>query len=257
MSSLHSPLGTGCLLASLAFGWAAPVAALTIQLVPGFGGSVSQVILAVQDDGGANDIANPTAVPSSDTLQASIGNASANVPYSLDTSGFSFEIDYAVGSMDAGDSQHAGLGTNLYFTVDVATDYAASGAFTAVDSEGRRVSFDAQLWDLGPAAIGPSTNLFVSMQWSEETPNESFVLGGLGGDFETQLSGSLTGTLQPGRVYALNVGANLGSTLDHRSLASGATAIGHFTFAFVPEPGTAGLVVSGLLVIAGRRRRAR
>jgi hypothetical protein len=161
----------------------------------------------------------------------------------MSTSAFIFNFDHSRGS-NQGD--FAKGGATIGFSVDQAIEIELTGSYSSIDSAGRQVFFKVELRDL----LGPV--LFTNTQESRTTSNESFLLGQTGGDFENGLYGPTTGTLLlPGVNYLLEVEA----FVDGLSGGSPALASGNVTLRFIPEPSTAVLLVFGLVVLTGRRRR--
>ena len=181
--------------------------------------------------------------PFSDSHTSSDGSASATSSYELSDAGFEITFEHArAGSNDAsGEAQSYG---EIFFRLDTDAVYELTGAYSANDSEGRHVILDVFLDDQTTG-----TNLFGSTQDSYgDTPNESFVLGGVGGDFSNHLAGSPSGPLTAGHEYRLFYGALIGD----RPLPAvqPASASGFVRLAIVPEPSTAGLLLLGLIAIA-------
>jgi hypothetical protein len=135
--------------------------------------------------------------------------------------------------------------TSLYFSPDADVEYALSGIYSGsqLTSFGGGLNFLVGLVD-----VTTGTTLFDTRQVSFQTPNEIFVLGLQGGDAGNTLTGSLTGMLRAGHVYAF------GATGQLLTSASG-SANGYVTLLFVPEPHTALLVAAGLLALARRAPR--
>jgi hypothetical protein len=86
----------------------------------------------------------------------------------------------------------------LFFSVDANASYSLSGGYSVSDNSltASRVIFRSYIQDA-------TSGLYVagSDQVSYNTLNESFILGGSGGDFDNNNFGSLTGTLVAGRFY--------------------------------------------------------
>jgi hypothetical protein len=94
-----------------------------------------------------------------------------------------------------------------------------------------------------------STWIFYSLQESQATPGESFVLGQSGGDTMNELMGSSSGTLVSGHQYELTVNPFIetGTT----SAPSTAHGTGYVTVTFVPEPSVGLLLLAGSVALAG------
>lgn len=221
-----------------------PASALTVTLN---GAGTSYMYTAADDRSGgdAYETLYPTALPYSDTSTSVDGGASSESEYDLSDAGFDITFDHSrVSTLDSY-GYSAGL---IYFSVDQDVDYVASGSYSVVDPDGRSVLLNTLLWDLTAAS-----SLFVSQQESNATPNESFTLGGTGGDYYNNNTGSLTGTLIAGNDYRLYYAIDLYTSPS--ASTSGATATGSVSLSFVPEPGTGLLVMTGVLGLALRRRR--
>ena len=136
----------------------------------------------------------------------------------------------------------------MYFGVGADDFYTLEGVYTAVDAEGRRISQGARLRD-----VTDGVTLFDGIQESQATPNESFTVGRMGGDFANTLEGSRTGTLLAGHEYRLEyfafIDAEPPATLP-------ATASGYFRLTlgappeFVPALGSPGLLALVTLMMA-------
>jgi hypothetical protein len=95
--------------------------------------------------------------------------------------------------------------------------------------------------------------VFRGTQASDQTPNESFILGNQEGDDYNFLTGSLTGTLSAGHRYVFYYDAWMEQNTPLSS--SFATATGYVQLTIVPEPSTAILVGLGLASFATRLSR--
>lgn len=142
----------------------------------------------------------------------------------------------------------------VWFTVSENTSYDLSGWYSVTDvgSESGTVSSFVVLDDLTL-----SDHLFYGQQVSQSTPNEHFVVGATGGDSDTTLIGSLTGSLLEGHDYLLHFSY---STVGRPDPDSGASASGNVTLSIgtadptgsVPEPaGVAVWSVLGLIACVG------
>lgn len=223
-------------------GYSASALTLTLNT-----GGASNLFTRANDGSGAtvSETVYPVAVPYSYTSTSVDGAASAESGYDLSINGFDITFDHV--RLATSGSQGYSSGT-ITFSVDQDVDYVASGSYTAVDSEGRRIYFRAVL-----ANVTLAYNEFNSLQVSESTPNESFTLGLTEGDAGNTLTGSLTGTLVAGYDYAFYYTAFIDTV--PAATTSGATATGSLSLSFVPEPGAGLLATTGLLGLAIARRR--
>jgi hypothetical protein len=178
--------------------------------------------------------------------------------YTLSNTGFDITLDHSRTSTQYSYGQSVGL---IYFSVDQNIDYAASGSYSTVDSEGRMVHFVADLYD---ETVG--SYVFESIQISAATPNESFTLGQTEGDYINTDIGSLTGTLIAGRNYRFYYVADIYAYPS--ASTSGATASGCISLSFgqgtgcsparaVPEPTGSVLFCLGLATLMAPMRRSR
>jgi hypothetical protein len=151
-------------------------------------------------------------------------------------------------------------GASLFFTVATNASYSLSGAFSSVDvTTAGYVFIQSFLRDQTTSAT-----LYNNDQYSKNTLNESFVLGGSGGDWGNDISGSLTGSLTAGHQYAWYYYA---ATQAYPDADGGATATGFFRLDIgggapshtVPD-GSTTLAMFGLTVLSlavGRRMTVR
>jgi hypothetical protein len=184
----------------------------------------------------------PTALPYADTHSLSQGAASSTDIYAFTESNFNIRVNHhRPGLIDSG----AGTSSDVFFSVAAGAPYLLSGTYTAIEPDPRHVVIDVTFSDVDTHQV-----LFHNRQSSLSTPNESFVLGGSGGDSENEVSGSLSGSLLAGHRYHLEyhpqIYANFTGT---ESSASG------FINLAIPEPGTIGLI--SLFAFGGLLRRNR
>jgi hypothetical protein len=212
---------------------AAPGSAL--QIVPGsftFGGAEAY--------GGDQMIVNQLQLefetfPTSN--QAVAGTSSSFNTYDVSDAGI--RIDFEHTSEYLGGSYGA-----IHFTLPQNLQYTALGAYDATNQAGTQVQLEISLRD-----VAADTYVFRSFQASQDTANESLVVGETGGDFGNLLTGSLTGTLVAGREYVLTYNGAV-----FRQAAVGQSGAGFIELQLVPEPGTSLLFALGLAGLAGRCR---
>lgn len=184
-----------------------------------------------------------------------VGGSDTSASYSLSPGG-SFHVDYELhrsGSV-ASSSSVAG---DIFFRVTEISSFDAGG-FLSMEGFGRS-RLSVKLWE------GFSGSFFYrSFQSTENapTPDEEFGIGGLDGNFENILIGSLPVTLFPGEFYAMSFNA----TIQNSVADSGANAMGSISMSVspgggggaagvIPAPNAAILAVIGLGLIRGFGRR--
>ena len=213
------------------------------------GYATSYLTTHANDRVGSNqfETVNPPAMPYSYTSTSLDGGASSESGYSLTNAGFDITLDQS--RVGAANSFGQAEGS-IFFSVNQGIDYVASGSYSVADSDGRIVYYRPFLYDRTVGSF-----VFENFQQSRATPNESFTLGGTGGDFSNSTFGSLTGTLIAGHDYEFNyyVMIHTSSTAS----PSGATASGNLSLSFsaIPEPSTGLLMVLGLVALAVSRHR--
>ena len=152
----------------------------------------------------------------------------------------------------------------FHFTVTTPTTYSISGSFSATDAVGATmpgiVELEAEFFEFSSPAFMPPPGvppLFYSHQKSVATLNETFGIGGMGGDDTNTLAGSPVGLLVPGKGYRYRtlVTINALATSNGSATAFGTQTIG---FTAVPESSSLGLVlVGGLAMMRNAWRRFR
>ncbi len=189
----------------------------------------------------------PTVLPYSYTSSSVDGGASAESEYDFSSAGF--DITFGQARASTFESEGWSYGT-IIFSIDEDATYTAAGSYTTVDPDGRRVFLQATLRDI----TTDSDWLFDSLQNSNSTPNESFTLGLEEGDNGDYFDGSLTGTLIAGHEYSFYYSAAIATSPS--ASTSDATASGNVSLSFtpIPEPSTALLLGTSLIVLAGMRR---
>lgn len=192
------------------------------------------------------EVVRPLAIPFSNSSRVVYGSTTTTVTHDLSDRGFQIDFDFAPGSGSLGGSSAMG---QFSFSVDQDTPYLAEGWLTAMDPDAHSLRFVVILHD---NHIGDF--VFYSAQDSISTPNESFTLGGNGGDFSNQSFGDFSGTLLAGHRYELFYNNGLFDLA--APYASGTSASGSFSL-LLPEPGMATLVLLGGLGMALRARHSR
>ena len=221
-------MNRSCLLAfCLIVAW--PAAASAATLNPG--SNSTSLLSFAHSDGGFTDqeSSTPTALPFSGSDTATTGGSSAATTYSLTDAELDLTISHAREGIVSGSQASALSDGSIYFSVGAAVDYELAGTYTAVDPLGRRIYLEVRLRD-----VTNGTDLFFDRQESHATANESFVLGGAGGDHGNLGSGSLTGTLLPGNEYLLDYSLLIQAY--PQPAGDAATATGGITLTFLPMP---------------------
>jgi hypothetical protein len=221
---------------------AGSASALTVALNPGFWSTDVQVRA---EHGPANEvIRNPDALPFLASESVVEGAAAAGATFDLSNAGF--EIRFGLARPGGGTFGRGESLAHVYFSVDEEVAYAIDGSFGAIDPDGADAIFVVELIEIRGVA---SDTLFFSRQESTHTPDQSFVVGGAGGDSVNELLGSAAGTLLPGREYQFFFHALLGA---QQAPSQPGTASGSARITFVPEPATGLLLAVGGLVLARR-----
>lgn len=238
--------------AVLALGGASSLSAFTITS----GSFTARASDAIGAEG--QQLLDSTLLPLSTSLTAVDGASSSTLTIDHQGSGDDVTLSFGLDQTRTGAffSYSTGYGY-LTFTVSADTTYAISGNFAATDVNGAGdFSLTSELFDTNDTG-----SLFFSNQYSSNTTNESFVLGGSGADIDNYLAGTLTGQLFAGRTYGFFFGADSAAYPD---ADGGVTAKGGVTLkigngapvASVPDSGgSLGLLMLGLAALAGARRR--
>ena len=162
-----------------------------------------------------------------------------------DGDAFSYSIDLLVGAGDGYDGWSY-AGGNTRFDVEVPTVYGFEGAFAL--SGDMRISQLVRLTEYGSGAT-----LFENEQTSLATIDQSFTLGEQDGDHSNTLTGSLTGTLDPGRysLYHEYKLTDAAPTSPDSGTASGgfAMTLTPVSAGAVPEPSA--FLIWSLLAVVG------
>lgn len=230
---------------------------------------------AIYDYSDVSSASYPITVPSTQTLYAQSSGFDPGEPvsvltYDLSDASFSFDFSHslAVGSV-VWNCDEIGCypletpsgASSAYAVADIAfvpltnVDYQLSGFFNISGFSFNGVQLAVELCDnTGGVICGANPLLFSTNQFSTSTMNESFVLGAHGGDTTDELDGSLTGSLLAFHTYSIHLYAAFGSEWGVNSYDY-PSATGEVKLAFVPEPGTCGLVLTGIAGLAARRSR--
>jgi hypothetical protein len=130
------------------------------------------------------------------------GGDGASATLLLSTSSFELAFESILGDGDALDEAGSRFRVfGIVFDEDIA--YSISAGLSATDSFGRTIT----LWVFVCCSESGSETVvtFSSDQVSMVTPNETFVVGGAGGDSTNRLQGSATGIFLAGRQYRIQV----------------------------------------------------
>ena len=161
----------------------------------------SNYVVAEANDGFASnyDIFSGTSIPTSTPLSAVAGAASSDVDIHYYTLGGQTILNNQFDFVRTGDyaSYSYIYNGSTHFSVDADTTYDLSGFIDVTDvGDAGRVYMFGFLFDVTTHSYAA-----YSEQESLNTQNESFTLGGAGGDNAHTFSGSLTGTLIAGHSY--------------------------------------------------------
>jgi len=188
----------------------------------------SEVWVRADDVTRTEVVSYPTAVPFLRTDVVADGLASASSTFDLTHGGF--EISFEVTRPGTENYGFADSLVRFHFSVDAEVDYRIEGNYTAVDPDAEHSVFAVSLVDLTDGAY---ETLFDSRQHSTNTPNESFTVGGTGGDNLNSLRGTASGTLESGREYFFFFNALIGA---QSPPTRPATAYGSASITFVSPP---------------------
>jgi hypothetical protein len=208
---------------------ASPAAAIAASLNPG--PNTTSLLSQAFADGGFIDqeFSTPTALPFASADTATAGSSSVTTTYALSNAALDLVFSHARDGVVSGSQASALTDGSIYFSVDAVVDYELAGSYSAVDPLGRRVYLEVKLRDVTNA-----TDLFWNRQESHATIDESFVVGGAGGDFDNLGTGSLTGTLLPGNEYLLDYSLLIQAY--PQPAGDAATATGGLTLTLVSTP---------------------
>lgn len=149
--------------------------------------------------GSVSKSSTPSSLPFCAVDSVVDGGASATTTYGFsasgDTAAFQFLFDRVRVGGDGSGAATTGL--EFLFTVTNDVQYSFDGVYTLTGGA-RLIRQRVELWNW---TLG--TPVFVSVQESRDTPNESFTLGLQEGDFDNRLVGSTSGTLRAGDTYRM------------------------------------------------------
>jgi VPDSG-CTERM motif len=209
--------------------------------------------------GVGNSTFNGTNIPASQLLDVTLGAYYSRTQIDYTGAGDNVTLLNAFDQKRSGNLYDYGRSHDAYmiFTVAANTTYGLSGAFSATDvSTAGYLFLYSELYDITSASY-----VTYSYQYSQSTLNESFVLGGLGGDVGNGFLGSLTGSLIGGHQYQWYYNAVNEAYPDSDG---GATATGFVRLdigggapSTVPDSGTTfALLGLGVFSLASYRRKA-
>ena len=198
-----------------------------------------------------------TTIPASQSISAIYGTSTSNTDINYSILGDQTILSHDFQHSRAGGAYHYAqtYANAIVFTVDIDTIYTLSGYYTVDDVSGAGTSYlNGYLYDQTSNSI-----LLSSTQSSQNTADESFILGLTEGDASNNLEGSLTGDLLAGHSYVWRFNAY---TQAYPDADGGASAVGNVTLKIggseaVPLPAAFPLLASGLggLGLLGWRRK--
>jgi hypothetical protein len=222
---------------------ARPSVALTLAI------DTSNLFVGADSDGElprSVDQVLPASLPSGGSLYASEGDASSSMVFDLTDGGFAFAFEQILSATHSSDTNN---GNHVAFRSDVDVAYVLSASFTSISATPIGITMGVSLLDGEVCCAAPP--IYRSVQVSESSAGESFVLGGAGGDLLNLQEGSSTGVLEAGHLYILA----FDFSQEGAAGTSPGLARGSLNLTLVPEPGTAWLFA--LAVAASSLARAR
>jgi hypothetical protein len=220
---------------------------------PGFGGISANDQLVSGGNQSTNISFNGVSLPHVITPTATGGDASSTATIDLSQSAFKMDYDFqSAGNPSGGDGSN-GISMQIRFSVDVVTSYNMIGAFGTLETAGSgNGSMFARLQNLTEGG-----DLFNVDRQSNFAEGEGFALdidSSQPGNNVDNLTGSLTGALEPGKDYRISFSS--GSGMSHTpSTGIGRAGMMSIEFSAVPEPSSTALLGLGGLALMLRRRR--
>lgn len=225
---------------------AGPAAAVLVTLNPGSNASYIDAFAEDQNGPASLETVYPVALPYVNGLSAVDGANSVDTAIVLSNSAFRISFQHVRGNGDL--SSTALSFGRIFFSVASDVEVFLDGRYSAQDDQGRTTYLSVRL-----DRVNSPVTRYESTQESRSTPNESFMVGGLGGDYRNRRQGQQRFTLFAGDEYSLQYNAYIQAS---PSAAAGpATANGLVKLTFIPEPSTALLLGGGLLALGLPRRR--
>lgn len=197
---------------------------------------------AMADDDVATGLDENITYPFNTTSSASSGGITSNAEYTLQSNLIRFDYDFS-------------RATDGSAFIDGSIDFVATSneAFEISGLHSLGTTSGNQRFRLNVSLFDGSTNLFSTIQESNDVAAGSHILGQGGGNSRNVLTGSTTGNLVAGTLYQLNFDASLNTSLSN---SGGGESSGFIQIAFVPEPSSLAILsLGGLLVIRRRHNK--
>ena len=230
---------------------AAPAQAGLITITDNWVGSYVSDGSSIQEDASAL-----TSIPASDILTATKNGNVSTTNYAVSESGGDTLFEFAWQQVRTGiaGAYANSLANAVVFTANADATYSITGQQQLAGDN--TVYFSVQLKDETSSAV-----LFNTLLISDDTVNETLILGETGGDLTNVLEGLSDGSLEAGHEYSLTFYAytrawdySVGNIADAGATADGwlNLNIGEVT---VPEPSSLVLLCVGGFGLCGYRRR--